>query len=81
MQLWASVAAGVAVVALLMLFVLGTSMGRRRVPPPQRSETLTVDWTKQWRRALDSLDAPPPRRRAGRLRRRPPARTTRSWPS
>jgi hypothetical protein len=80
MQLWASVAAGVALVALLVLFMLGATNGRRRVPPPQRSATLTVDWTKQWRKALDSLDAPPPRGRIARLRRRPAARAPRSWP-
>ena len=35
-------------------------------PPPARQAELVVDWTRQWRRALDSLDRPLPGDRAAR---------------
>jgi hypothetical protein len=47
-------------------------LARRAAPPPARRNELIVDWTREWRRALKSLDRPVP----GERRRRP----SRSYP-
>jgi len=51
-------------IATALLFGIG--FARRPGPPPARRDDGVVDWTRQWRRALDSLDRPvpgePPRR-------------------
>ena len=67
---------------LVALLVAGLAWyAARPGPPPARQAELVVDWTRQWRRALDSLDRPLPGERGRKLGappragKRPEART------
>ena len=59
--------------ALAAILALG-ARARRVAPPPARRSELIVDWTREWRRALNSLDRPVPGER--RRRQRPSARSS-----
>jgi hypothetical protein len=64
-------------IALLMALTAILGIGaraRRAAPPPARRNELIVDWTREWRRALNSLDRPVP----GERRRRQASRSTRA---
>ena len=45
--------------ALAAILALGVRARRVAAPPARRNE-LIVDWTREWRRALNSLDRPAP---------------------
>ena len=67
------------VLGLISLIGLGAGWYVHRPgPPPARQGDLVVDWTRQWRRALDSLDRPLPGERPShaqpRLSKRPDSR-------
>jgi len=49
--------------AIVASILLGLALfGNRAGPPPAQRVDGVVDWTRQWRKALDSLDRPlPPR--------------------
>ena len=66
MLAWFAAALFVGVAAILAVGV----RARRVAPPPARRNDLIVDWTREWRRALNSLDRPVP----GERRRRPASR-------
>ena len=51
--------------ALTALLAYGV-LARRVAPPPARRNELIVDWTREWRRALNSLDRPAPGERRRR---------------
>jgi hypothetical protein len=51
--------------ALAAILALGVR-ARRVAPPPARRNELIVDWTREWRRALNSLDSPVPGERRPR---------------
>jgi hypothetical protein len=57
--------------ALAAILALGVR-ARRVAPPPARRNELIIDWTREWRRALNSLDRPVP----GERRRRQGARSS-----
>lgn len=46
---------GIIVASLLAVLLW---LGRRPGPPPLSRDDGVVDWTRQWRRALNSLDRP-----------------------
>jgi hypothetical protein len=46
--------------------VVAGLLARRAAPPPARRNELIVDWTREWRRALKSLDRPLPGERRRR---------------
>jgi hypothetical protein len=68
MLAWLAAALFVGVAAILAVGV----RARRVAPPPARRNDLIVDWTREWRRALNSLDRPAP----GERRRRPAPRSS-----
>ena len=59
---WLAAALFTALAAILALGV----RARRVAPPPARRNELIVDWTREWRRALNSLDRPVPGQRRRR---------------
>ncbi len=65
---WLAAALFTALAAILALGV----RARRVAPPPARRNELIFDWTREWRRALNSLDRPVP----GERRRRPAPRSS-----
>jgi hypothetical protein len=59
--------------ALTAILAIGVRT-RRVAPPPARRNELIVDWTREWRRALNSLDRPAP----GERRRQASSRSSRA---
>ena len=62
----------VALVAGLAALLAFGALSRRVAPPPARRNELIIDWTREWKRALNSLDRPAP----GERRRRPASRSS-----
>ena len=67
---WLAAALLTALVAILAIGLRARSVA----PPPARRNELIVDWTREWRRALNSLDRPVP----GERRRRQASRSSRA---